>query len=99
MQNPSYSLLSSSNSHGLGSLSNPRGRAYCLGVAQPRLCGHIGLWYQPTVTAQSLDHVPQGGLGPPDRGEASSFIYLFILFTRTTASKHLVAINAEVIMW
>ena len=32
------------NSHGLGSLSDLRGRAYCLGVAQPRLSGDIGLW-------------------------------------------------------
>ena len=62
-QNPSYSLLSSSHSHGLASLSDLSGRAHCLGVAPPHLPGHIGQWYHTTVAAQWLDHVAPGQVG------------------------------------
>ena len=75
-QNASYSLLSSSHSYGLSSLSDLNGRAHCLGTAPSRLSGHIGQWYQVTVSAQWMDHVAPGRVGDP-RTEARP-IYLFI---------------------
>ena len=106
MQNPSYSLLSSSHSHELASLSDLNGRAHCLGAAPSRLSGHIGQWYHPTVSAQWLDHVAPGRVGDP-RTEARPihlfiyfiYTYLFHLFTTPSTDIVFVAINAEVIMW
>ena len=59
------------------------------------MSGHIGLWYHPTVTAQWLDDVVPGWAGDPRTEARPVHFCLSILFTRTTASTDIVAINAD----
>ena len=73
------------NSHGLGSLSDLRGRAYCPGVAQPHLSGDIGLWHHPTDGTMAGSPCTRVGWDP--RTEARP-VHLFIYFCCTLNSIH-----------
>ena len=59
-------------------------------IAPAHLPEHIGQWYHPTVTAQWRDHVAPGRV-VDSRTEARLVHFLFILFTRNTASTDIIA--------